>query len=170
MTRRRPVQSTCVAMAQTQRRRWRRPGAGAGSGAGERRPCASGGATPRSPIARRFLPTAQPVGKLVELPLHCGKAVRGRRGSPTLLTYKQRGMLLLVLLVREQTLLLRGGEVVEGLQHRSRSCDVAKTDRTIPRCQGLGVPDASDEAWVGPIDKVGSRRNAPIMMSSIINL
>ena len=60
-------------------------------------------------------------------------------------------MLLLVLLVREQTLLLRGGEVAEGLQHRSRSCDVAKTDRTIPRCQG--VPDINDEVWVEPLDK-----------------
>ena len=79
-------------------------------------------------------------------------------------------MLLLVLLVTEETLLLCSGKVAESLQHRRRVCDEAKIDKRIPRCQG--VPDVNDEARVEPLEKdlVRSRRNAPIMMSSIINL
>ena len=48
-------------------------------------------------------------------------------------------MLALVFLVREQTLLLRGGEVAEGLQHGSRSCGVdnAEAEQKNAKCPGV---------------------------------
>lgn len=55
--------------------------------------------------------TREPLRELVQLTLQRSKAVRSLRGSPTLLTGKQRGMLLLKLLVGQETLLLGGGEV-----------------------------------------------------------
>ena len=66
-------------------------------------------------------------------------------------------MLALVFLVREQTLLLRGGEVAEGLQHGSRSCGVdnAEAEQKNARCPGVNDFQRGLE-----LDKVRSRRNA----------